>query len=296
MQSMTLLRRMMAGEPILNMMRKNTHQIRLSDSDMDRYVKFDVQVAADLFWTSTSDAKMIAGTFDYGPMKLPFPDMWMEWVIPDDAMIGDERMDSSPDLDLVGMRCGAVLREPSDDGEGPGFEYLFFTGFEAGALHSAPIVVRVVTEDDGTFKNMFGIHNRAISQQEAQDAVDTADMFCRPIFMALGLINCRNVKYRETGSVKMGRSGTEKRRGVPAKELRYNTIILPGGGTQAGAKTTHSHRATAIHRVRGHFKTFTPEKPLLGKHVGTYWWGWSVRGNADNGEVQSDYTLGESRA
>jgi hypothetical protein len=25
--------------------------------------------------------------------------------------------------------------------------------------------------------------------------------------------------------------------------------------------------------VDGHFKTFTAEAPLFGKHVGTYWWG-----------------------
>ena len=73
------------------------------------------------------------------------------------------------------------------------------------------------------------------------------------------------------------------------REIRYNTIILPGGGTESDGKG--GHRATALHRVRGHFKTFTKDRPLLGKHVGTYWWGWQVRGSAKHGTVVSDYEL-----
>lgn len=49
----------------------------------------------------------------------------------------------------------------------------------------------------------------------------------------------------------------------------------------------------ALHRVRGHFKTFTADRPLLGQHVGTYWWGWQIRGKAENGINVSDYRLAE---
>lgn len=30
---------------------------------------------------------------------------------------------------------------------------------------------------------------------------------------------------------------------------------------------------------------------LMGRHVGTYWWGWQIRGNAEKGMVVSDYSL-----
>ncbi|HET6241541.1 MAG TPA: hypothetical protein VFD99_06080 [Arthrobacter sp.] len=57
------------------------------------------------------------------------------------------------------------------------------------------------------------------------------------------------------------------------------------GGESAGDATGRRHLA------RGHFKTFTEDAPLLGKHVGTYWWGWQVRGQGDAGIIEKTYTL-----
>jgi hypothetical protein len=49
--------------------------------------------------------------------------------------------------------------------------------------------------------------------------------------------------------------------------------------------------------VRGHFKTFTAEKPLMGRAVGTYSWGWQLRGDPKRGIVISDYQFdGEANA
>ena len=111
---------------------------------------------------------------------------------------------------------------------------------------------------------------------------------------ALTLINCKNVTTDDKHRITFSRSGTEKRRGIPARKIKYHTIVLPGGGSTWDRKTGR-HRAAALHRVRGHTKTFTADKPLMGKHVGTYWWGWQVRGSADNGIVVSDYEMGEKR-
>ncbi len=33
-----------------------------------------------------------------------------------------------------------------------------------------------------------------------------------------------------------------------------------------------SEAAPAIHLVRGHFKEYTPDKPLFGKIAGLFWW------------------------
>ena len=46
--------------------------------------------------------------------------------------------------------------------------------------------------------------------------------------------------------------------------------------------------------LRGHFKTFTEDAPLFGKVVGTFWWGWQVRGTAKNGVIVSDYKIGDA--
>jgi hypothetical protein len=101
---------------------------------------------------------------------------------------------------------------------------------------------------------------------------------------ALAFMNCRNVKLHESETKP---TKSRKRRGLPG--IRFSTIVLPGslGVGGAGAQTG----TTALHIVRGHFKTYTEEAPLFGKLTGTYWWGSHVAGNPENGVVVSDYRI-----
>jgi len=46
-----------------------------------------------------------------------------------------------------------------------------------------------------------------------------------------------------------------------------------------------------IHLCRGHYKRFTAEKPLLGRHVGMWWWQPAVRGRSKKGIVVKDYLV-----
>lgn len=45
------------------------------------------------------------------------------------------------------------------------------------------------------------------------------------------------------------------------------------------------------HICRGHFKTYTEEKPLFGSITGTYWWANQVRGSKERGEVKKRYQV-----
>jgi hypothetical protein len=64
-----------------------------------------------------------------------------------------------------------------------------------------------------------------------------------------------------------------------------NTRGSAGNAGEAAESTGRRHLA------RGHFKTFTEDAPLLGKHVGTYWWSWQVRGQEGSGVIEKTYTL-----
>lgn len=46
-----------------------------------------------------------------------------------------------------------------------------------------------------------------------------------------------------------------------------------------------------VHLCRGHYKRYTAEKPLLGRHVGMWWWQPSVRGRKKKGMVIKDYLV-----
>ena len=106
---------------------------------------------------------------------------------------------------------------------------------------------------------------------------------------ALSLMNCRNVSVVQDAPTEKRRRAFRKRHGVPM--TTFSRIVLPnqsnagsGGAGGGGEETRH-------HMVRGHFKTYTAEKPLMGQHVGTYWWSWQVRGDKSKGNVEQTYEV-----
>lgn len=112
-----------------------------------------------------------------------------------------------------------------------------------------------------------------------------------PLLMAHSLLGCKNVSTEDhTPDPKLARANL-RRRGTPM--VTYKTLaIRPMGGNHAPAeRVSIGNGQTALHLVRGHFKTFTPERPLFGSRVGTYWWSPNVRGKAENGVVVKDYEL-----
>ena len=102
------------------------------------------------------------------------------------------------------------------------------------------------------------------------------------VFFALALMNCRNVTLRERGS--RGAAGPG-----PTGDA-FPEVVIAGSGGSAGSAGRDGDGGRR-HLARGHFKTFTEDAPLLGKHVGTYWWGWQVRGQEDKGSIEKVYTL-----
>lgn len=46
-----------------------------------------------------------------------------------------------------------------------------------------------------------------------------------------------------------------------------------------------------LHIAKGHRKTFTKERPLFGKYVGTWWWESQVRGRDTSRVVEKDYAI-----
>lgn len=108
------------------------------------------------------------------------------------------------------------------------------------------------------------------------------------IFFALALMNCRNVTLRERGSRAAAGTG-------PAGDAFHEVIIDGTSGGSAGSAGRAGEGVSRRHLARGHFKTFTEEAPLLGKHVGTYWWGWQVRGQEDKGAIEKTYVLKAGR-
>jgi hypothetical protein len=250
---------------------------------------FDIQVAEDVMSRASERANGYS-LRECGVVRPPYPSMWMEFGFPvDGSRVGIhliERAQLSTTSWLDPDNAYTVNGRPAD---------LLMLPVVWGVnetITSSLDVLCLTFDKDGRPLDWVTFSERR--DPLTLELIEEYFWMVATVTTALGLINCRNVSTVESGRIALRRSGTEKRRGVPAKEIRYSTIELPGGGSVYD-KASGTHRATALHRVRGHFKTFTAERPLMGKYVGTYWWGWQVRGNSDNGAVIGEYNLEGAR-
>lgn len=110
-------------------------------------------------------------------------------------------------------------------------------------------------------------------------------------FMTLSLLHCKNVKREETTSSDGPSSKWLRRMKQP--RLRYHVLEIEpmkqvlrteGNVEENGLKK-------ALHICRGHFATYTDEKPLFGRVTGTFWKPAHVRGSIEHGAVVKDYSI-----
>lgn len=110
-----------------------------------------------------------------------------------------------------------------------------------------------------------------------------------PALMAIQFMNCRNIT-QEVKDPPQTINERHRRQHPPLVQYRVLRIDRRAGkasNAPQGDPQTHN----ALHVCRGHFKRYTADKPLLGKHTGTYWWESHARGNREHGEVIKDYRI-----
>ena len=124
-----------------------------------------------------------------------------------------------------------------------------------------------------------------------QQVGDYYAQFCFPALLTISFLHCRNIEIRSITPPDKQSQSYRKRHG---KELvRYHVLDIKPirqliDRYRRGEK---SELRRALHICRGHFKTFAPDAPLLGKAVGTFWWGPQVRGSREEGLVLKDYRV-----
>lgn len=113
-----------------------------------------------------------------------------------------------------------------------------------------------------------------------------------PAILALGLLNCRNVRKREHDPRPKLSQRCERVYGRPA--VKFYTLEIdpsqPLPERTASVEARGDGAELALHICRGHFKTFDG-KGLFGRYKGTYWWPAHVRGSAHRGVVLKDYSV-----
>lgn len=265
--------------PIAEWVLHQSERKRLSEDHREalcaikRSVKINGQVAAEVI---NRDHFLIPFPhLDLGPVRLPYPNLWIEFLLDDWNAAEAVHLQEVVENDTIKIFATTYANRISPARDVKKFPRRIYVDLsEEGRIIGQCTPEKVV-------------HNTWPENHSTSIAL-----------MAVSLMNCSNVSTEKAGEL-VHRAPDKKRKGKVKKgkvaRLSFHTIVLPGmpGG---GASTAEHEAALARHRVRGHFKTFTPEKPLFGKLTGTYWWGWQVRGNAKNGIVETDYSLDGHRS
>lgn len=133
-----------------------------------------------------------------------------------------------------------------------------------------------------------------IDPEEARSFADPLVTFMAPALMTTSLLHCKNVELQTVEPDQKLSRNYAKKRGGGRPLTTYHVIdiepmrrILDAAGAQEGQEGLRR----ALHLCRGHFKVFTPDAPLFGRHVGTYWWAPHVRGRAEQGIALKDYRV-----
>lgn len=110
-----------------------------------------------------------------------------------------------------------------------------------------------------------------------------------PVFMAVSMLHCKNIKLIDEPISRQVRRKRE-RKGQPF----YKTLVIEPLKTQVrneSAGEGGSEIQRALHICRGNFATYTDAAPLFGKLTGTFWRPMHVKGNRAAGQVIKDYAV-----
>jgi hypothetical protein len=211
-------------------------------------------------------------------LRCPFPLTFVEWRNAQNIAIGVLAYEHTPPEDappgterMIIMR-GLSSRETSRD------------------VLAWPIGLQVYVTQDGKYIDLdvFFSKNQLVPKAVTDpdfvgDLLTT--MHSAAFFMCLS--NARNVTL-ESVTPNVHESKQWKRK-TGRDLVTFNRIILPNRVRESMAT---GEGPGPLELVKGHFKTYTTERPLFGRITGSWWWEPHLRGSAAQGIKLHDYAFG----
>ena len=249
---------------------------------------FDIQEASDAYWLDSNDVWDLRK--DFGPFIPAYDSMWLESTA--HYMLEGEVIKSPRTafkIDCAKTSDPAVNRKYRSIPAGAKWLYsvmVFLEKDDRWGYEVVPGMGFLWVGGDGEYISTSYVPDVYVEESERKTVNELIWVHAKAAFYAIALMNCRNigVEVKQTKP----RGGKKTKRVGASKE--YRVIHLPKPKTQSKTVSA-STGSTKLHTARGHFKTYTAEAPLMGKAVGTYYWGWQVRGRKENGEIISSYKV-----
>jgi hypothetical protein len=151
-------------------------------------------------------------------------------------------------------------------------------------------LIRIHRQDGiiGPLKWFSRVESLVNDKKGLEFAQDIVGKVLTVINIALMLLSCKNIGLEHH---KPSVALNKKRRAKNKQPLfTYHTLVLKPVGRKQESIPKHLWN-NRVHLQRGHFKTYTAEKPLFGRITGRFWWEPQVRGRNHEGIVMKDYQL-----
>lgn len=271
---------------------------------------FNVDNISEYYWQNTRNDWHIINDF---PNVAPvFPQMFLEWKIPQKVCVnGETRISSFSPIcgylidsqimnskikqecehiyqinipDNVKWLCAGTEYIESPNGPVPIITNLWWVKFN-GECWLPPYL-----NHNDMFLYPIISANKAITESINKGTMDHGEALNIPFF-TLCFLHCKNVSIRTIGYPESLNTRRIKRGRHPL--LTYHILdIEPMKKTLSSVGSSKEKGIQhAMHICRGHFKDFSKGKGLFGKHKDIYWWESYVRGNIKNGISLKDYNV-----
>lgn len=193
---------------------------------------------------------------------------------------------------LVNKETGIAVRNPSSR---TGLEPFVFVSYPMGRCRQSVETLKA-QHGDQPLLPMQDSSGQTKTLTVEQVFEHEAVALLKPLLLALSFMHCRNV---ERVPVHPSPQQNKKRvaRNLPPFNKFHTLEIGPMRKIIQQAIDGYRGRKgytgieMALHRVIGHFKTYTPEKPLMGHAVGTWFWAGATRGSKKRGTVMKRYEV-----
>lgn len=220
---------------------------------------------------------------DFPNARSPFAELWIEWQPTHEVLAG---------FSALGVMCRSADTEsikdmlPSWVVDDHGLiQHFNFYGCVNGSPLSLDCNIFVLSSTSGAVTE-FRVVRRGIF---VSDAIALSAL--APAMLALSFMNCRNVASRDVSDTANPSGKWLRRQKQPRLTYHVLDIVPMKEVLRAEGGVEHNGLKKALHICRGHFATYTPDKPLFGHITGTFWKPSHVRGDIKQGAVVKDYSI-----
>lgn len=154
-----------------------------------------------------------------------------------------------------------------------------------------PVSFVWMLNSDGWLQDHILIHDKSIPPEIGSALL----VWQHPALLAFTFANCSNVKIEDATAALQSPAKVHRRLKLP--EVKRYTLNICGHSTTPRREGAGDPQEGIMpfHLCRGHFATYTPEKPMFGnpKLIGRYWHPPHTRGKKERGEIIKDYAIAE---